>query len=85
MTPEVHVIGVYETNSNHSFNNHPTGFADVSVKYSQSGPMQPIALAPSSYEPNQWRSKIDPGAIIDKIVLNGYYAQSVTGAAASPL
>lgn len=83
--PEVHVIGVYETNSNHSFGSHPTGFADVRVKYNQPGPMQPITLVLSSYEPNEWRLNIDPAAVIETIVLNGYYAQSVTGAGGIPI
>lgn len=85
ITPEVHVIGVYETNSNHSFNYHPPGFADVRIKYQHAGPMTPITLVLSSYEPNQWRLNVDPGVSIEKIVLNGYYAQTVTGAGSVPV
>ena len=84
-TPEVHVIGVYETNSSHSFGNHPTGYSDVRVAYDGAGPMQPITLVLSSYESNVWRFDIDPGAAVEKIVVSGYYAQSVTGAGGVPV
>ncbi len=84
-TPEVHVIGVYETSSDHSFGNHPTGYADVRVAYDGSGPMQPITLVLSSYEPNVWRFDIDPDAVVEKIVVSGYYTQSVTGADGIPV
>jgi hypothetical protein len=78
---ELDVIGVYTTASG----SHPTGNPVVSVKYNQATPMKPITLVLSSYEANVWQLQIDPLAKVDKIVLNGNYPQSVTGAGSIPI
>ncbi len=83
-TPEIHVIGVYET-IGHSFQQHVTGSATVRIKYNHSAPMKPITLVLSSYEATNWNIQRDPGAIVEKVVLNGYYAQSVTGLSGVPV
>ena len=49
--PEVLVIGVYETSSNHSFNFHPTGTGHVHVLGSAQAPVDVVV---SSYEPVHW-------------------------------
>jgi len=68
---ELHILGVYETHSDHSYNNHPPGAAAVHVE--RQGAM---VLALSSYEPVHWTVTAEPGAVIEKVIINGYYDQS---------
>jgi hypothetical protein len=72
-TPELHLLGVYESHSNHSGGNHPEGAVTVDVTRSA-----PLILALSSYEPIHWTVKPVTGARIERIILNGYYPQRVT-------
>ena len=69
--PELHILGVYETHSNHGGGNHPSGEATVHVE--REGAM---VLALSSYEPVHWSVTAAPGAVIEKVILNGYHAQT---------
>jgi hypothetical protein len=85
INPEVHVIGVYETRSDHSFNYHPAGEATVTVKGPLSGQMNPITLVLSSYEPNHWQLVLDPDVAIQQIILNGYHAQTISGIGSIPV
>jgi hypothetical protein len=82
---EVHVIGVYETRSDHGYNYHPSGQATVKVKRPASGQMAPITLVLSSYEPNHWQLVLDPGVAVQKIILNGYHAQTISGMGSIPV
>ena len=72
--PEVNVIGIYETRSDHRGSDyHPTGEASVHVSRHAK---QILVL--SSYEPTHWTVSIDPGADVVKIVTLGYYDQPVS-------
>jgi hypothetical protein len=72
--PEVNVIGVYETRSDHSgADYHPTGEATVKVTRHAK---QILVL--SSYEPTHWTVVLDQGVTVEKILTLGYYAQPVT-------
>ena len=74
---EVDVIGVYTTASG----NHPTGNPVVNVQYSLADSMKPITLVLSSYEAeSNWQLNIDSGANVQRIIVSGYYTQTVTGA-----
>ena len=72
-TPELHLMGVYETHSNHSGDSHPEGEASVYVTRTT-----PLVLALSSYEPVHWTVNAAAGARIQRIILNGLYNQRVT-------
>lgn len=75
--PELLVIGVYETRSDHSFNYHPQGTANVNIV--NQGTV-PLTLVLSSYEPTLWNLNIASGVLINEIILNGYHFQEVSGA-----
>lgn len=79
--PALVVLGKYESDSSHSYDNHPTGSTTVHVDASPT----PIVLALSSYEPTQWVLDAAPGATIQRIILSGYQAQSITNAGAIPV
>jgi hypothetical protein len=81
---EIHVVGIYEAVSG-SFGQHPLGSATIQVRYHEVTPMKPITLVLSSYEPVNWIIERDPGAAIEKIILNGFYSQSVSGAGSTPV
>ena len=71
-SPEVHVLGVYETHGNHGPNNHPTGAASVAIDRPGDH-----ALVLSSYEPASWHVTLAPGARVQSVTLIGYHAQTV--------
>lgn len=70
--PEQVVLGIYESRSDHSAGNHPTGEATVHVKRTT-----PHVLVLSSYEPTRWTLDVAPGARLERVILNGYHAQSL--------
>ncbi len=70
--PEVHVIGVYETRSDHSGGYHPTG--DGRVRIERPGKH---VLVLSAYEPTDWQVTLAPGARVEAVTLIGYHAQTV--------
>ncbi|MFN3200194.1 MAG: thrombospondin type 3 repeat-containing protein [Bradymonadia bacterium] len=72
---EVHLLGVYESALNRGFQQHPRGDLDVNI--TRTG--VPMILVMSSYEPTNWRLNIAEGAIIEQIILNGYYTQTIEG------
>lgn len=76
-SPELLIIGVYETRSDHSFGYHPQGAANVNILNQGSSP---LTLVLSSYEPTLWNLNIETGVNINEIILNGYHDQDVTGA-----
>ncbi|MEA5522672.1 hypothetical protein [Limnoraphis robusta] len=78
---ELHLVGVYESHPHHSGNNHPTGEIQVKVKRQD----KPIILALSSYEPVNWNVQVEPGVEIEKIIVNGYHDQKVTGVSDSKI
>ncbi|ROR97883.1 putative secreted protein [Sinobacterium caligoides] len=74
--PELHIVSVYETRSDHSFGDHPQGTANVHIV---NGGSAPITLVLSSYEPTLWNFSIDSGVVIDQVILNGYHDQEAQG------
>lgn len=74
--PELLVIGVYETRSDHSFDYHPQGTATVSIVNQGAAP---LTLVLSSYEPTLWNLNIGSGVNINEVILNGYHSQQVSG------
>ncbi|MEB3277571.1 MAG: hypothetical protein VKK42_01440 [Lyngbya sp.] len=78
---ELHLVGVYESHPHHSGNHHPMGEAQVRV--TRQG--KPIILALSSYEPVNWKIEVERGVEIEKIIVNGYHDQKVTGVSGVPI
>lgn len=78
---ELHVIGVYEAGTDYSGGNHPTGTIDVRVERQN----KRIILALSAYEPVRWNIIAEPGAEIEKIIVNGYYEQTISGVGGIPI
>jgi hypothetical protein len=68
---EVDVFGVYETRSDHSAGDHPTGAAGVTID--RPGPHK---LVLSAYEPTNWHITLTQGATLESIYLTGYHAQT---------
>jgi hypothetical protein len=66
-TPELHVVGVYEADSGDA----------ITVEVGRAG--VPMTLVLSSYETVAWTLDLQPGVILDEVILNGYEAQSVQG------
>ncbi|MFP2928303.1 hypothetical protein ACLESO_24530 [Pyxidicoccus sp. 3LG] len=79
-SPELHLLGVYESHSNHGGGEHPEGTAIVDVTRKA-----PLILALSSYEPIHWKVNALPGARIERIILNGFYPQQVTAPEGIPV
>lgn len=73
---ETHVIGVYETRSDHSFNFHPEGTALVHISGAAS---TPVNLVLSSYEPTKWVLDGAGLSFINSILINGYNVSRVIG------
>lgn len=71
----LHVIGIYEAHSNHGFQYHPEGHVTVRVEAS----MQPITLVLSSYEPVHWQLDVAPGALLERVIINGYHDANISG------
>ena len=78
--PELRILGIYESRSDHSFGSHPTGEATVNV--SRQGP---TILVLSSYEPTHWTVNVVSGALVERVILNGYYDQTATVPAGVPI
>ena len=70
-SPEIHVIGVYETRSDHSGGFHPVGFASVEVTGTAS---VPVSLVLSSYEPTVWELSGAGLSFVETVIVNGYHA-----------
>ncbi|MEG4318199.1 MULTISPECIES: hypothetical protein [unclassified Microcoleus] len=85
---ELHLIGVYEANSEHGNGNRaksalakPSKRIEIKVERRN----KPIILALSAYEPINWNITLEPGAVIDKIIVNGYHNQTVSGVSGIPI
>ncbi|NJK70332.1 MAG: hypothetical protein HC789_23355 [Microcoleus sp. CSU_2_2] len=78
---ELHLIGVYEANSEHGNGQREKGAIEVKVERQN----KPIVLALSAYEPINWNVTVEPGAVIEKIVVNGYHNQTVSGVSGIPI
>ncbi|MEB3343630.1 hypothetical protein [Okeania sp.] len=78
---ELHLIGVYEASSDHKGRYHPTGIINVSIERQN----QPIILALSSYEPVDWNLSLGKDVKIEKIIINGYHDQKISGVSGIPI
>ena len=65
----LYVLGVYEGHT------HKYGKVTVFVAPQD----HPIALLLTAYESVDWQIELEPGAQLDKVFLNGYYEQRVSG------
>ncbi len=73
---ELHVVGVYSGRSNGGpSRNNERGDAAVVVNR----PGKYVTLCLSSYEPVLWHLTIPEGTIIERLILGGYYEQTVEG------
>jgi len=79
---ELHLIGVYEANADHGNPNYLSKSA-IEIKVERRN--KPIILALSAYEPVQWNITTEPGAVIEKIIVNGYHNQTVSGVSGIPI
>ena len=78
---ELHLIAAYEaTSSPENINSSKNAIA---VKVQRKN--KPIILALSAYEPINWNVTIEPGAVIEKIIINGYEKQNVSGINGIPI
>jgi hypothetical protein len=75
-SPEVHVIGIYEAYTADTTGEHALGTAVVNVNGSSD---TPIDLVLSAYEPTQWVLQGAGVQSIHSVLINGYYAGSVSG------
>jgi len=79
---ELHLIGVYEANADHGNRNYLSKSA-IEIKVERRN--KPIILALSAYEPVQWNITAEPGVVIEKIIVNGYHNQTVSGVSGIPI
>jgi hypothetical protein len=79
---ELHLIGVYEANAEHGNRNYLSKSA-IEIKVERRN--KPIILALSAYEPVQWNITAEPGVFIEKIIVNGYHNQTVSGVSGIPI
>lgn len=73
--PELHVVTVYEGMPDPNFLNYRRGRVAVTVHARP----RPVVLALSAYEPVQWDIAVDPGAVLQRIVVQGYQTPILTG------
>ncbi len=78
---ELHLIGVYEANAEHGKANLSKSAIQVKVERRN----KPIILALSAYEPVNWNVNVEPGTVIEKIIVNGYNNQTVSGVSGIPI
>lgn len=78
---ELHLIGIYEATNKDSNKPHAHGKIKVNIQRSY----KPIILALSAYEPITWEVNLGPGVKVEKIVVNGYYDQTISGVQGIPI
>jgi hypothetical protein len=75
---DVHAISVYEGNlpsgESRGFQQHPEGVIEIRLGKTA----RPAMLLLSSYEPNEWRVTLEPGANLEKVLAFGHHTQRVT-------
>jgi hypothetical protein len=72
---ELHLIGVYEANAEHGNGQRAKSTIEIKVERQN----KPIILALSAYEPINWNVTVAPGTVIEKIIINGYHDQTISG------
>jgi len=77
---ELHLIGVYEATADHGNGNRAKS---IEIKVERRN--KPIILALSAYEPTNWNITVAPGTAIEKIIVNGYHNQTVSGVSGIPI
>ncbi len=77
---ELHLIGVYEATAEHGNGNRAKS---IEIKVERRN--KPIILALSAYEPANWNITVAPGTAIEKIIVNGYHHQTVSGVSGIPI
>ena len=80
ISPEIHLLGVYETHSGHSFNYHPPGAAQVTIIGTTN---VPVHLVLSSYEPVNWTLLGSSVAQVASVLVNSHYPGTVAGISSS--
>ena len=79
---DVHVISIYEGQmpggAQRGFQQHPEGTTDVVVRATG----KPVMLFLSSYEPVEWRVRVEGGSL-ERVIAVGYHDQRVTVSGAS--
>jgi len=80
ISPEIHLLGVYETHSGHSFDYHPPGAAQVTILGNSN---VPVHLVLSSYEPVNWTLAGPSVSKIASVLINSYYPGTVSGISAA--
>ena len=78
---ELHLIAAYEATSPQDNGNPSKNTIEVKIQRKN----KPIILALSAYEPINWNVTIEPGAVIEKIIINGYEKQTVSGVSGIPI
>ncbi|MGK7923432.1 MAG: hypothetical protein AB4080_25880 [Trichodesmium sp.] len=78
---ELHLVGVYEARSDHQAGYHPTGTVNIHIERQN----QPIILALSAYEPVDWNVTLGTEVKLEKIIINGYHNQKVSGVSNIPI
>ena len=76
---ELHLIGVYEGTSGV----RNMSKSEIQVKVERLN--KSIILALSAYEPINWNVTVEPGVVIEKIIVNGYHNQTVSGVSGIPI
>lgn len=66
---DLYILGVYEGDR------HKYGKVTVFL----GAHPRPIALILTAYESVDWQIELEPGALLERVLLSGYHAQSVTG------
>ena len=72
---ELHVVAVYEGIPDPAFLNYRRGRVRVTVHPRP----HPVVLALSAYEPIEWDIEVEPGAVLRRIVVQGYEAPILEG------
>jgi hypothetical protein len=72
---ELHLIAAYEATSPQDNGNPSKNTIAVKVQRKN----KPIILALSAYAPINWNVTIEPGAVIEKIIISGYEKQTISG------
>ncbi len=78
---ELHLIAAYEATSPQDNGNSSKNAIAVKVQRQN----KPIILALSAYAPINWNVTIEPGAVIEKIIISGYEKQTISGVGGIPI
>lgn len=78
---ELHLIAAYEATSPQDNGNPSQNAIEVKIQRKN----KPIILALSAYAPINWNVTIEPGAVIEKIIINGYEKQTISGVSGIPI